>query len=182
MKCDEVDYKKYLSTVDENYSPLTHTEWRKANINALISGVYTAIHEIKDNVVFGISPQCNTENDEKISADIKSWGSIAGFVDYICPQIYVSNTHPYLPFKKSADEWRKIINNKSVKFYIGLAVYKAGSDSDGGTWLESDEILKNQILYGRSINCDGFMLYSYEYLSIDQSSNEVKNAIAMFNN
>ena len=121
MKCDEVDYKKYLSTVDENYSPLTHTEWRKANINALISGVYTAIHEIKDNVVFGISPQCNTENDEKISADIKSWGSIAGFVDYICPQIYVSNTHPYLPFKKSADEWRKIINNKSVKFYIGLA-------------------------------------------------------------
>lgn len=182
MKCDEVDYKKYLSTVDENYSPLSHTEWRKANINALISGVYTAIHEIKDNAVFGISPQCNTENDEKISADIKSWGSIAGFVDYICPQIYVSNTHPYLPFKKSADEWRKIINNKSVKFYIGLAVYKAGSDSDGGTWLESDEILKNQILYGRSINCDGFMLYSYEYLSIDQTSNEVKNAIAMFNN
>ena len=91
------------------------------------------------------------------------------------------HTHICL-LKKSADEWRKIINNKSVKFYIGLAVYKAGSDSDSGTWLESDEILKNQILYGRSINCDGFMLYSYEYLSIDQTSNEVKNAIAMFNN
>lgn len=181
MTCDEDDYKSYLSTVDENYSPLSQSEWRKANINALVSGVYTAIHEIKDNVVFGISPQCNIENDEKISADIKSWGSISGFVDYLCPQIYVSNTHPYLPFKESADEWKNIISNQNVKFYIGLAVYKAGSDSDSGTWLESDEILKNQILYGRSIDCDGFMLYSYEYLNTELTAAEVQNTIALFN-
>ncbi len=44
MKCDETDYKEYLATVDENYLPLSHSEWRKANINALVSGVYTAIH------------------------------------------------------------------------------------------------------------------------------------------
>lgn len=180
MKCDETDYKDYLATVDENYSPLSQSEWRKANINALVSGVYTAIHEINDDVVFGISPQCNIENDEKISADIKSWGSVSGFVDYICPQIYVSNTHPYLPFRKSADEWRELISNKNVKFYIGLGVYKAGSDSDNGTWLESDEILKNQVLYGRSIDCDGFMLYSYDYLDTEATKNEVQNVVALF--
>lgn len=180
MKCDEADYKDYLTIIDKNYSPLSQSEWRKANINALVSGIYIAIHEIKNDVVFGISPQCNIENDEKISADIKSWGSVSGFVDYICPQIYVSNTHPYLPFKKSADEWKKLISNKNVKFYIGLGVYKAGSDSDNGTWLESDEILKNQVLYGRSIDCDGFMLYSYDYLDTEATKNEVQNVIALF--
>lgn len=180
-KCDEADYKEYVSAVGEEYVPLSHSEWRKANINALISGVYSAVHEIKNNVEFGISPQCNTENDEKISADVKSWGSISGYVDYLCPQIYVSNTHPYLPFKKSADEWREIISNKRVKYYIGLGVYKAGSDEDSGTWLVSDEILKNQVLYGRSIDCDGFMLYSYDYLDTEKTKTEVQNAIALFN-
>ncbi len=179
-KCDEADYKKYVSAVGRDYTPLSHSEWRTANINILVSGVYSAVHEIKNNVKFGISPQCNTENDEKISADVVSWGSVSGYVDYLCPQIYVSNTHPYLPFKKSADEWHDIIKNKNIKYYIGLGVYKAGSDSDNGTWLVSDEILKNQVLYGRSISCDGFMLYSYDYLDTENTKTEVQNVVALF--
>lgn len=178
--CDSVSYDKYIKSLKKEETPLSKAEWRKGNINSLISGVYSAIHSAKDNVEFGISPQCNIENDEKLSADIYSWGSIDGYVDYICPQIYVSNEHPVLPFSKSADQWRKIVSNKNVKLYLGLGIYKAGTDKDNGTWLLSDDILKEQILYGRSINCNGFMLYSYDYLDSDEAKEEIANVMSVF--
>lgn len=178
--CDSASYGEYIKSLKKEEAPLSKAEWRKSNINSLISGVYSAIHSAKDDVEFGISPQCNTENDEKLSADIYSWGSVDGYVDYICPQIYVSNEHPVLPFNESADQWRKIVSNKNVKLYLGLGVYKAGTDKDSGTWLLSDDILKEQILYGRSISCNGFMLYSYDYLDSEAAKDEVANVMSVF--
>ena len=176
---DKKSYEEYVNSISEDTIPLSRQEWRTANINTLISGVYAAVHSIKNYVVFGISPQGNIENDLEICADVYSWCSISGYVDYICPQIYVSNEHPVLPFNDTAKRWRNLVKNNKVKLYLGLGVYKAGTDADSGSWLLSDDNIKQQIEYGRSLKTDGFMLYSYEYLDTDETRNEVENAMAI---
>lgn len=174
---DKTAYNKYLDTVKNNNIPLSHSEWRSWNINTLISGVYSAVHSHSDNVKFGISPQGNISNNATINADIKTWCSVYGYIDYICPQIYVSLTHPLLPFNDTIKEWRKLTICNSVKLYGGLAIYKAGSDVDDGTWLESNSIIAQEIQSLREEKFDGFMLYSYEYLDNKQTKEEIANAL-----
>lgn len=174
---DKKSYESYCNSVSENSTALTLLEWRTSNISALISGVYSKIKSINPKVQFGISPQANVKNDTSAGADVKSWCSVSGYVDYICPQIYMNFEHTLLPFDESATQWRKIVTNKDIKLYIGLAVYKAGSDADEGTWENSQDIIKKQIEYGRDVGADGFMFYSWNYLKNDQTTQEIENAM-----
>ena len=174
---DKTSYTNYKNSINKNNIPLTLTAWRTANINSLISGVYSGIKSITNNVDFGISPQANIENDISMNADVYSWASISGYCDYLCPQVYVNFENSLLPYDKTVDDWIDITTNKDVKLYIGLALYKASSDVDGGTWEESDEIIKDEILYGRKCKVDGFMIYSYDYLENKQTAREVSNMI-----
>ena len=135
---------------------MTLPQWRIANINTLVSGVYSAIKSINPQVQFGISPQGNITNDLNMGADVETWASQKGYVDYLCPQIYVNFDHPLLPFHQTADQWRQMTTAEGVKLYIGLAVYKAGSeDADSGTWNGKTDILQREIEYSRSLGCDG---------------------------
>ncbi|MBQ5565031.1 MAG: family 10 glycosylhydrolase [Clostridia bacterium] len=176
---DKESYQKYAKSVKSDFLPISQHEWRKANINMLIEGIYSKIHSIKNNVVFGIAPQCNFDNNEKIGADVNVWCSQSGYIDYICPQLYVSNNHPTFPFNPLADKWKATVTNPNIKLYFGLGMYKAGSDADNGTWLLSDDNLQKQIEYSRAIKTNGFMLYSYEYLENADTEKEVKNAVAI---
>lgn len=179
---DKSSYEQYKSSLSSGSIPMTQEEWRTANINSLVSGIYSAVHSENENCLFGIAPECNTDNDIKAGADVFSWGNTYGYVDYICPQIYVSNNHQTAPFQELADKWKKIVSNSNVKLYLGLAVYKAGTDADNGTWLENNEssnIIASQIEYSRKIKTDGFMLYSYDYLIGENAAEEVKNAAAV---
>ena len=177
---DKKSYDNYAKSVKSDFIPVSHGEWRKANINMLVEGIYSKIHSLKNNVVFGISPQCNFDNNEKIGADVKVWCSQKWYIDYICPQIYVSNNHPTFPFNTLADRWKATVTNSDIKLYMGLGIYKAGSDADSGTWLLSDDNIKKQIEYTRDINTDGFMLYSYDYLESELAEKEIKNAVAVY--
>lgn len=179
---DKVSYNEYTSKIGENAIALSQDQWRIANINTLVSGVYSEIKNIDPSVQFGISPQANISNDLKMSADVYSWGSKSGYVDYLCPQLYVNFDHPALPYNKAADMWKDLITNQNVKYYIGLGLYKAGSSADNGTWQNSNNIIQKEIEYGRNLNCDGFMLYSWEFLSNNQTSQEVSNAMKILNN
>ena len=178
---DEKSYQSYCDTINNDNTPLSHSEWRIANINTLISGVYAAVHNTKNDVVFGVSPQGNIENDLKTGADVYTWCSISGYIDYICPQIYVSNEHPTLPFNNTAKQWRELVKCNSIKLYLGLGIYKAGTDADDGSWLTCDNNIQQQIEYSREIQTDGFMIYSYEYLDKSETKKEIQNAIAILN-
>ena len=67
---DKVSYSEYVSQIGENAIALSQDQWRIANINTLISGVYSEIKSIDPSVQFGISPQANISNDLKTSADV----------------------------------------------------------------------------------------------------------------
>lgn len=153
------------------------TKQRMNSINLLISGVYKSIKDIKPTVQFGISPQGNLNNARKAGADIDKWMSSEGYLDYICPEIYTNSSNPILPFDKAVDEWKTLAKLNSLKLYVGLGLYKAGSDLDNLSWKESNNIIANQIEYARKSGYHGFMIYSWPYLENSATASEVSNAM-----
>jgi uncharacterized lipoprotein YddW (UPF0748 family) len=174
---DKTAYESYCASAKKAGTPLGLADWRRANVNALVSMVYSEIKSVKPGVVFGIAPQGNVQNDMNLGADVASWCSTQGYVDYICPQLYVNFENPVLPYDTAVQSWRKLVTNQNIKLYFGLAVYKAGSDVDSGTWKKSSDILAQQVNVGRKISCDGFMFYSCEYLDSSQTKEEVQNVM-----
>lgn len=171
---DEKQYDEYIKgcTVDN----MTIEEWRKANVNLLISDVYRTIHSIKSDVEFGISPQGNINNSEGLFADVRLWCTTSGYLDYICPQIYFSLENPALTFEDSLESWCKLEFADNVKLYVGLAGYKAGTDDDEGTWFGRDDILSQEYkLICNNKMASGFMLYSYASLSSASGQKEMEN-------
>ena len=172
---DNTQYEAYINSVGENKS-MSIDNWRKANVNMLICETYRAIHDTKDNVVFGISPQGNIDNNEKLYADVKSWCSCNGYIDYICPQIYFSLENPALSFEKSLESWSSIEYAENVELYIGVAGYKAGTDDDEGTWLDENDILAQEYnIIKNDGKAKGFMFYSYVSLGEDIAEAEINN-------
>ena len=100
-------------------------------------------------------------------------------MDYICPQMYVSLENEALPYEDTLRTWRQLVSAQDVKLYVGLAVYKAGTDVDNGQWQKSSNILSTQLTLGREISCDGFMFYSYDYLMGETAAQEVQNVMAV---
>ena len=171
---DDTQYKEYINGC-ENES-MTLEEWRKANVNLLISEVYLRIHSIKNNVEFGISPQGNINNNDKLFADVQLWCTTKGYIDYICPQIYFSLDNPVLTFEDSLQSWCELEFASNVNLYVGLAGYKAGTDDDEGTWLNEDNILAQEYnIICENEKTSGLMMYSYASLFSDDGKKEMEN-------
>lgn len=174
---DEVDAEIYQIYAENIENPLSKEKWRAENVNSMIEKVYQAVHKYSKNILFGISPQGNINNNIALGADVKTWCQNEGYIDYICPQIYFSLDNPALTFEESLDEWLSLDLHKDLRFYVGLAGYKGGTDEDEGTWLDNDDILKNEIEISREKGTDGIMLYSYECFSNDENEAEIKNVV-----
>lgn len=172
---DDEEYVEYVDTVGA-MNCMSVDNWRIANVNTLICDTYRAIHKISNDVDFGISPQGNIDNNAKIYADVKSWCICKGFVDYICPQLYYSLENPALTFENSLNSWASLDINKNVKLYVGLAGYKANTDSDEGTWLYRDNVLSKEYKIAmQNEKVSGIMLYSYSALEDENASAEISN-------
>lgn len=178
---DSTAYEAYCAQAGQKGQAMSLSDWRCANINALVAQVYQAVKSANPQVEFGISPQANLENDLKSGADVAAWCSAQGYVDYICPQLYVNFQNPVLPYDTAAKTWSSLVTNKNIKLYFGLALYKANSDADSGTWKNSSGILASEIEYGRQVSCSGFMFYSCQYLTGAQTEDEVQDVIKLLN-
>ena len=173
---DSAAYEAYAQSVEE---PLPLLEWRAANINAMVAQVYESIKAVKPEVVFGISPQGNMQNDEAMGADVATWAAVPGYVDYLAPQLYYSFENEALPYQQALEEWAALPRHQGLELYAGLALYKAGTDADGGTWLLRDNIIALQAEAALNGGYQGVILYSSEYLEAEQTAKEVENAAAL---
>lgn len=172
---DKSQYQAYVNSVGKDNS-MSIDNWRTANVNMLVCDTYRKIHSLDKDVNFGISPQGNIDNNESIYADVKSWCTCEGFIDYICPQIYFSLDNPALTFENSLKSWSELDFADNVSLYIGLAGYKAGTNDDENTWLEDDDILaKEYEMIKSNDKAEGFMLYSYNSITAETSSKEINN-------
>ena len=180
-KSDSDDYNAYIKSLGNNSDAMSLEEWRINNINLLIAEVYKTIKSTNKNVVFGISPQGNIDNNYTIFADVKRWCEIYGYVDYICPQLYFSLDNPTLTFEEALSNWKNLSYHKSIAVYVGLGVYKAGSTEDDGTWQYRNDILAKELKLLREYSFDGYMLYDYNSLLSENTKKEVENLFKVIN-
>lgn len=163
----DMDYLDYLSYLEQN-DYITFDEYHLMIINKMIKRV----HEIckRNNVLFGISPDGNIDNNyNKVFADVKTWLSSDGYVDFIMPQVYYGFFNESKRFKSVIDEWNNLIKN-DIDLYIALAFYKVGvidNYARGGSneWINNNDIIMREIILSRNLKYyKGFSLFRYDYL------------------
>ena len=151
-------------------------DWRRDNVNDLVKAVYQAVKDVDEDVVFGISPQGNMENNyDKQFIDVKTWLTKDGYLDYICPQIYFGFQNKTCPYAETVEAWNDLIEN-DVKLYVGLAPYKLGlEDTYAGKgkweWTRSGTILSRMVETAREEeHYQGFALFRYDSVFQPQSA------------
>ncbi len=182
------DSKSYQAYQKSGENPLPLAEWRRSNVNALISGSYTAVKFYNKELLFTVSPMASIEkNYDNLYADVAGWVE-SGCVDAIIPQLYFGYEYPDKAycFDRLLKEWETLAaKNRNVALMIGLAPYKIGTESepDRAEWGVSDDILARQV---ETCYTDGAVtgysffsytsLFSQEALNTRQREN-VKKAI-----
>lgn len=162
-----------LTSSDKSANSITSSlaDWRRDNVNRLVAGIYKAVKEINPEVTFGISPAGNLDNlrsDLEYYVDIDTWTAQTGYVDYLMPQIYWGFTNEVAPFDKVTDEWVSLMADSPVKLYIGLQLYRMGSNEPGQSdvkELQKASLLTKELSYlKKQQKIEGYCLFSYQYL------------------
>lgn len=179
------DAKSYENYNSKTVFPLSLEEWRRANVNLLISGTYTAIKNIKPEVIFSVSPAADIEkNYNQLYADIDGWLK-NGYVDWIIPQLYFGFEYPdeNFRFQNILKKWQTLTAPYSSQLLIGLANYKIGSTEpyDSAEWNTNPDIIARQadICYKQD-DISGYILFSYtsvfsnDELNVKQKQNLLK--------
>lgn len=167
---DSGDFEKY----QKNGGKLSLYQWRKENVNSLVSAVYSKVKSYGEDKIFSISPCGNIKrNIDEIYADVYSWCK-GGYCDIIIPQIYFGFENETLPFEKCLDSWLKITDCEKVRLIPALALYKRGKeDIYAGTgkyeWIENGDIISRQIEVIKKTDCEGFGVYSSTYINFSET-------------
>lgn len=156
---------------------------RQQNVNKLVSAVYAAVKETDSNATFGISPEGNISNAKRQGCDLDTWLSETGYIDYIAPQLYWTDSYEtsngrVTMFTNRLNSWLSLVKN-GVAVYPALGLYRAGTESttDKG-WMESSMNLKKQWEKAKALGCGGYSLFSYS----DMLSAPGKAELAYLNN
>lgn len=173
-------------------SRLSIADWRRNNVNLLVGDVYHAVKAIDSNIEFGISPAGNVDNlrrNDAYFADIDTWLSKSGYLDYIMPQLYwgfdrrdsSGNVAPYA-FENNLDTWIRLASKGDVKLYIGLNMANAGcniSDNNAvSEWLTHDDIIARQVTTARTTGkVGGFAFFRYAIFDKNEAQKEVNNLV-----
>lgn len=154
---------------------------KKQAVNKLVCAVYHVIKEKNPECEFGISPAGNPDYARSQGADIDTWLSEEGYVDYIMPQIYWTDHYQtesgeVQMFSERSLQWVQLRTNPHIKLYIGLALYRVGevSDTDVG-WSMQNNNLADQWLRSDGMGYDGFALFRYAYLEEASAQTELEN-------
>jgi uncharacterized lipoprotein YddW (UPF0748 family) len=160
---DEASYKRSKTSLDKE-------DWRRSNVDTIIKMLAVAIKKEKPWVQFGISPFSVWRNKDKdprgsdskagqtnyddLYADILLWLK-EKWVDYVAPQLYLEIGHDKIDYAKMLEWWSK--NSYGRNLYIGLAIYRSGSNA---AWRNPNE-LPNQIkLLRKYPNVQGSIYFS----------------------
>ncbi len=166
--------------------------FRFANINKLVSGLYSAVKAENPNVMFGISPAGNVGYTRELYADVNTWLSHEGYVDYIMPQIYWGLQHRYSPFGTVYSQWSILITVPGIKLIVGMSLDNATKGFNGEStaeWNNNRDILNKCLTFAMSNGeCSGFSLFSLngiltveDSISNPSTAEEINNLFALAN-
>ena len=168
-------YQKYI----EDGGTLSLDDYRYNNILNLIKEVNSQIKKVNKNILFGISPEGNIENDyKKHYLNISEILSKKDYIDYIMPQIYFGFENTTKPYIKTIKEWNELITDKRIKLIPALAFYKSGNTDkyakDGkDEWINNKNIITRQVEEARKLSqYTGFSLFRYDSIFDDVNIND----------
>lgn len=183
---DEKLYKEYKNQGGK----LSLGDWRRENVNALVSSVYNFVKAEDENLFFSVSPCADIEKCINVFyCDVKKWCREEGFADFLIPQIYYGFENESMPFSDVMRQWENIADGSEISLLCGLGVYKCGkTDEYAGKgrneWRENVNILSRQYEQMlRSPVWQGLSLFSYSYCFGDNvndfSNKEIKKLLYM---
>lgn len=172
---DGIHFDDYFYTEGAKLSSRKKME----NVSRMVRAVYRTVKDYDQELLFGVSPAGNIGYCESIGADVKTWMSEEGYVDYLAPQIYWTDQHSASWRKKmfsdTLKEWISF-NKAEVPLYIGLALYRAGEKaSDDPGWKKREDNLARQLRILRKEGCAGYALFSAGDLYRKGARKELKN-------
>ena len=131
-------------------------DWRRENINLLISETHAAVQNTNPEIVFGVSPFGIWQNQRSSllgsatnglesytahAVDSRKWVK-EEWVDYIAPQIYWHIGHDAADYETLVRWWVDVVRGTSVKLYIGHAGYRALTAEEGSAWYGGEELAR----------------------------------------
>jgi uncharacterized lipoprotein YddW (UPF0748 family) len=134
---------------------LSLADWRRSNIDALMSGLSSAIRSAKPWVQFGVSPfavwrnastdpagsptQAGVQTYDDLYADTVKWVR-EGWLDYITPQVYWNIGFEVADYAKLVPWWSSIVRGTGVNLYIGHANHKVAVPTQPAAWQDPNEM------------------------------------------
>ena len=177
-KTDKIQYSEYKSSGGS----LPLYEWRKINVNAFISALYSAVKAADSTLTVSISPAAEIQkNKTELYADCEQWLAGKGYADLIIPQIYYGFEHEKLAFEPTLSSWSGLARNPEVRLACGIAAYKCGKTDNyagagTGEWQECSDMLAKQLKVIRSNKSyGGFVVFSYSDLIREDCKAEIQN-------
>lgn len=177
---DGIHFDDYFYPTNEKKYNKVSKATRMKHVNTMVQNVYRTVKAKSKKLKFGISPAGDISYCEKIGADVKTWLSQSGYVDYIVPQIYWSDRYIMAGkqtklFSNRLAAWRAI-NVKDIPMYVGLALYKTGySLKEDPGWQKSSKNIASQLKLIRAGNTEGYVLFSYTDLYRSGAAKEIKH-------
>lgn len=133
-------------------------DWRRANVDRLISDLSAEIRAVKPHVQFGISPfaiwrnastdptgsptQGGVETYDDLYADTRKWVR-EEWIDYIVPQVYWNIGFTVADYAKLVPWWSDVVAGTDVSLYIGQANYKVAAAGQGPPWHDPNEMSRH---------------------------------------
>ncbi|GAB2825298.1 family 10 glycosylhydrolase [Actinoallomurus bryophytorum] len=170
---DSATFKKY----GKGYANIG--DWRRHNVDALVQGLHTQIHQAKPAVRFGISPFGVWRNKSKdpagsataalqsyddIYADSRKWVR-SGWVDYIAPQLYWPVGFKAADYRTLVAWWSKQVAGTHVQLVIGQAAYQVGQP---GAWKDPAELSRHVGIDAKYPQVGGEAFFSARDLAQDR--------------
>lgn len=165
----------------------TLSDFRFANCDRMVSGLYSAVHAANPTAKFSISTQGRIENNYTLLyADVRKWCTEPGYADIMIPQIYYGFENSAAPYQSTLEEWNALAKKGGIPLIAGLSVSKVGCEdkwagSGKNEWINNSNMISRQTAAAKKCSCyGGIALYSYRSVFRPDSSvsEQVKTEIS----
>jgi uncharacterized lipoprotein YddW (UPF0748 family) len=161
-------------------------DWRRNNVNMVISELHETIKSIKPWVEFGISPfgvwrnsdvdprgsatKAGVQNYDDLYADILKWLS-EGTIDYVMPQLYWEIGKKVADYQILVKWWSE--NSFGKNLYIGLYASQLANAKAPEAWRRGNELARQLSLNKQYPQVDGAAFFSAkEFVKNKQGLND----------
>ena len=162
-----IDSNEYNKALEKDRN-LSLQKFRLNVISSLVKKTYNLIKDYDKEILFGISPDGNIENNYNSNyVDTITFVTKEGYLDYIMPQVYYGFLNSIKPFEETIKSWNNLITI-DIDLIPALAFYKSGNvdkyAKEGvNEWIEYNNIIAREVMLSRSLsNYSGFAIFRYD--------------------